>query len=517
MATQLQIRRGTTAQMNAFTGAEGELAVNTTTDTLHIHDGATAGGKALARADGSNIATYAGSFTTISASGAITGNVTGNLTGSVLTAAQTNITSVGTLSTLAVSGAFTNGSTLVSTGKITADAGIDIDNINIDGTTIALSSGNLTLDVAGETTVDSGSSGILNLKHSGTLYGTVYQDSNHLHIKSQISDGDLKLQGVDGGSLVTALSLDMSAAGAATFNSKVTSTGFIASSLLNSANDSLTLVGGGSATNNGANLTLYGGSASSNAGDFRFRNGTAVTATITAEGNAGIGTSVPTQSDSNSHFLYGGGSNGFNLSATEGPIALSSNVTVNSGSKYVFNGFASKNYQLDGAHVWETAASGTAGNAISFTERMRISAAGQVTTPNQPMFHAKASANQTIGNDVKVTFNQTDINVGNHYSSSNKRFTAPLSGKYFFSFAASINNMSSTGAFLAVYFVKNNVGTGHRFRTRAENVGSKWTGITGTAILNLSTGDYIEVNAYNESGTFMLAGNETNFSGYLIG
>ena len=65
MATQLQIRRGTTAQMNAFTGAEGELAVNTTTDTVHVHDGSTAGGFALAKADGSNIGTYAGSFTTL--------------------------------------------------------------------------------------------------------------------------------------------------------------------------------------------------------------------------------------------------------------------------------------------------------------------------------------------------------------------------------------------------------------------------------------------------------------------
>ena len=117
MATQLQIRRGTTAQMNAFTGAEGELAVNTSTDTVHVHDGATAGGFALAKADGSNIGTYAGSFTTISASGAITGNVTGNLTGSVLTAAQTNITSVGTLSTLAVSGALT-----VDTNTLVVDA-----------------------------------------------------------------------------------------------------------------------------------------------------------------------------------------------------------------------------------------------------------------------------------------------------------------------------------------------------------------------------------------------------------
>ena len=116
MATQLQIRRGTTSQMNAFTGAEGELAVNTTTDTVHVHDGSTAGGHALAKADGSNIAAYAGSFTTVAASGTITGNVTGNLTGnvtgnitgSVLTAAQTNITSLGSLTGLTVSGAFTS-------------------------------------------------------------------------------------------------------------------------------------------------------------------------------------------------------------------------------------------------------------------------------------------------------------------------------------------------------------------------------------------------------------------------
>ncbi len=72
MATQLQIRRGTTAQMTAFTGAEGEIAVNTSTDTVHVHDGSTAGGFALAKADGSNIGTYAGSFTTLAASGAST-------------------------------------------------------------------------------------------------------------------------------------------------------------------------------------------------------------------------------------------------------------------------------------------------------------------------------------------------------------------------------------------------------------------------------------------------------------
>ena len=56
MATQLQIRRGTAAQVAAFTGAEGEIVYNSTNDSLHTNDGSTAGGFELARADGANFA-----------------------------------------------------------------------------------------------------------------------------------------------------------------------------------------------------------------------------------------------------------------------------------------------------------------------------------------------------------------------------------------------------------------------------------------------------------------------------
>ena len=44
MATALQLRRGTTAQNNAFTGAAGELSYDTQTEALIVHDGSTAGG-----------------------------------------------------------------------------------------------------------------------------------------------------------------------------------------------------------------------------------------------------------------------------------------------------------------------------------------------------------------------------------------------------------------------------------------------------------------------------------------
>src|SRR5210317_1537346 len=44
MATQLQFRRGTTAQNNAFTGAAGEISIDTGTKNIRIHDGSNAGG-----------------------------------------------------------------------------------------------------------------------------------------------------------------------------------------------------------------------------------------------------------------------------------------------------------------------------------------------------------------------------------------------------------------------------------------------------------------------------------------
>lgn len=49
--TQVQLRRGTTAEHATFTGAVGEVTVDTTKKVAVVHDGSTAGGFPLARAD----------------------------------------------------------------------------------------------------------------------------------------------------------------------------------------------------------------------------------------------------------------------------------------------------------------------------------------------------------------------------------------------------------------------------------------------------------------------------------
>ena len=48
-ATQVKRRRGTTAQNDAFTGAEGEIVVDTQKHTLRVHDGKTQGGFEMLR------------------------------------------------------------------------------------------------------------------------------------------------------------------------------------------------------------------------------------------------------------------------------------------------------------------------------------------------------------------------------------------------------------------------------------------------------------------------------------
>ena len=51
MATQIQFRRGTTAENNAFTGALAEITVDTTLSVVRVHDGSTVGGFQLVGAN----------------------------------------------------------------------------------------------------------------------------------------------------------------------------------------------------------------------------------------------------------------------------------------------------------------------------------------------------------------------------------------------------------------------------------------------------------------------------------
>ena len=93
MAKRLQLRQGTTTEHNTFTGAVGEVTVDTTKDTLVVHDGVTVGGHPVAtraNVDGtiSLIKKDGTSAGTINANGLFNNTLTSSNTNQALTAAQ---------------------------------------------------------------------------------------------------------------------------------------------------------------------------------------------------------------------------------------------------------------------------------------------------------------------------------------------------------------------------------------------------------------------------------------------
>ena len=140
MAVQVQFRRGTKAQHDAFTGATGEVTVNTTDKTLVMHDGLTLGGFNLARADGENLDLSRLAGVTTVTSVAIHGGTINNTTIGIGTSANGNFTNVNFVdgqvgSALSVGAATTFKEALVVNGdaRVTGILTIGTSSIVIDG------------------------------------------------------------------------------------------------------------------------------------------------------------------------------------------------------------------------------------------------------------------------------------------------------------------------------------------------------------------------------------------------
>ena len=159
MPTVLQFRRGNTTQNNSFTGTAGELSIDTTLDTVRVHDGSTAGGFELTQ----NAATQTLTNKTINLS-------SNTLTG---TTAQFNTAlSDDSFATLAGSETLTN-KTLTSA----------VLNTGVSGTAI-LDEDNMASD-------------------SATQLAT--QQSIKAYVDSQVTAQDLDFQGDSGGALAVDL------------------------------------------------------------------------------------------------------------------------------------------------------------------------------------------------------------------------------------------------------------------------------------------------------------------------
>jgi len=138
-----------------------------------------------------------------------------------------------------------------------------------------------------------------------------------------------------------------------------------------------------------------------------------------------------------------------------------------------------------------------------------VDSGGRVTKPLQPSFAAYKAANSFTQSGV-IVFDATRHNIGSHYNTSNGRFTAPVSGRYQFTFFSII-----LGSYTSAYYsIRINGSAGSGMYVHVSKNVSGWDNVCTTWILNLNASDYVDLNS---NSSINWHGNDWQlFSGELL-
>lgn len=175
---------------------------------------------------------------------------------------------------------------------------------------------------------------------------------------------------------------------------------------------------------------------------------------------------------------------------------------------YSFAKIGAENDSTGGSMRFHTA--NTSGTSI---EQMRIDNSGRVTMPYQPAFSANRTAGDYTSHSV-IVWNSVVYNQGNHYDSSNGRFTAPVAGVYQFNVMGSVTGGAANVAI-------------HQLRINGSATNTVWPIATASSnhisyansfVVKLNASDYTEIMSATGSTTWYGTGNVHNhYSGFLVG
>ena len=146
--------------------------------------------------------------------------------------------------------------------------------------------------------------------------------------------------------------------------------------------------------------------------------------------------------------------------------------------------------------------------ATNNINRLNVDSSGRVTTPNQP-FCSVAYTDGNISSAQAIDFNVVTENNGNHYNSSNGRFTAPTAGHYMVNVSVLTGNGSTAGFSI----MKNST---HVRKAEFTRPGTLYAQFGANMIVNLAANDYVQVYWKNGS-IYGGGGNYTMMDVYLIG
>ena len=165
------------------------------------------------------------------------------------------------------------------------------------------------------------------------------------------------------------------------------------------------------------------------------------------------------------------------------------------------------------------------------TTGLTINSNGYINKPNQPCFSARRTntAGTTQGFSGNIIFDSKTLDLGNNYTTSNGRFTAPVAGTYYFSHAGlgasgSSASTHNSGASWHLEFLLNGTRTGFQFywyqgNPTAGGTQPQYINSYMDMVITLNANDYITVQLpdgtdsyYSDSSTYY----DTYFQGSLI-
>ena len=153
------------------------------------------------------------------------------------------------------------------------------------------------------------------------------------------------------------------------------------------------------------------------------------------------------------------------------------------------------------------------------TKLWGISEHGYMLNPTKPHFSVYKDdvTSYTTTGPADIVWNQVKYNVTSSYNTSNGRFTAPISGRYFFAFNVlhrgdgyvkggyRINGTDFYSGDASEFYVDGGISGAHSH-------------VTVPMILDLSAGDYVTVNVERNAGDLYFGSNaHNNWIGYLLG
>jgi hypothetical protein len=203
------------------------------------------------------------------------------------------------------------------------------------------------------------------------------------------------------------------------------------------------------------------------------------------------------------------------------PAAPADAITVDSSGNLTVDGSVVVNGATTNSNAnWGYYINPKSGGAVgdfTFTDptgnfgRLNIDGSGRVTMPYQPAFMVIGDGRAAYGPGTNFVYGTTRFNVGNHYSTSTGRFTAPIAGRYAF-YANSMGDSAAGRLMLRIVINGTDYHQGSSSSNSSQFQDSK---LFVLALLN--AGDYVYVRNNGSKSTYIFNDLEQWFCGYLIG